>query len=38
MKISASYWMFEGILEARKPICRGSSHVLDMRYMALDLM
>jgi hypothetical protein len=38
MKISACYWMFEGGLEARKPICRGSSHVLDMRYTALDLM
>ncbi len=38
MKISASYWMLEERLEARKPICRDSSHVLDMRYTALDLM
>jgi hexulose-6-phosphate isomerase len=37
MKISASYWMFEGGLEARKPITEAMQEAKDLGFDAIEL-
>jgi len=37
MKISASYWMFEGGLEARKPITEAMEEAKDLGFDAIEL-
>ena len=37
MKISASYWMFEGGLEARKPITEAMQQAKELGFDAIEL-
>ena len=37
MKISASYWMFEGGLEAQKPITEAMTEAKNLGYDAIEL-
>ena len=37
MKISASYWMFEGGLEARKPIAEAMQEAKELGFDAIEL-
>jgi len=37
MKISASYWMFEGGLEAKRPIAEAMQEAKDLGFDAIEL-